>query len=111
MFAVVTVVTPVPVVVVVASTVIAVPIPREVAPAFVVRSHPRSRRIRRPRPVSRVPLIMIPFRIPVAAHPDELGAGPRRQNPHLTVRRRRTDLDADGNLRNSGCRDKDEREQ
>src|SRR5262245_37154324 len=70
------------------------PITRDVAAPVVIRLNPVRTSVRRPRPVPVMPPIVFALREPVALHPYELGAGPRRHD--VRARRRRRFLDYDG---------------
>src|SRR4051794_480570 len=97
------VVPPIPMVVVLPVSRIAVPIPGEVAASLVSRGDPAGRMVRRAGPITGVPLIVVSPRIPVALDPDKPWAGMRWQNPNYAQRRRCTDLDSYGNLGECGC--------
>ena len=98
---------PIPMVVVLPASGIAVPMPGEVATSFISRDYPAGRRVDGAGPITGVPSVVVADRIPVARDPDKLWAGTRRQNPNYTRRRRCADLDADGNLSECGCCCKD----
>ena len=94
---------PIPVVIVVPPTSVTVPIPGEVSASVVARGDPAGSRVRRAGPITGVPLVMVPHRIPIARDPSKFRAG-ARQNPHNTWRRRCANLDSNGNLGESGYR-------
>jgi len=86
---------PIRVVIVIAPTSIAVPIPGEVAAPLITRGYPTGVGVHGTGPVTRVPLVVISLWIPVALDPDKLRAGSRRQDPDNTRGRRRANLDSD----------------
>jgi hypothetical protein len=99
---------PIPMVVMLPAAGAAVPEPAKVTSALVVRRDPPCGRISRASPISRVPLVMVSSRIPVALYPNEIGTGSRRQDAHHTRGRRGANLDSDGNLAEDGCGGKDQ---
>ena len=99
---------PIPMVVMLLAAGTPVPEPCKVTAALVVRRYPPCGRISRASPISRVPLVMVSSGKPVAVYPYEIGTGSRRQDPHHTRGRRRTNLDSDGDLAEGGCGGKDQ---
>ena len=91
---------PIPVVIVLEPASRSIPVSCVVSAAFIVRHHPHGTFIRPPRPVARVPQIASVHRIPVTIHPGILRFRPRTRRPncHHAWRRRRTDLNSDGDL-------------
>lgn len=89
----------VPAVVVLEAAVVAVPVTGEVVLAVVARRYPPCARIRRASPVSGMPPVVMSDGIPVAFHPHKIGPRSRRNDRQHAGRRRRADLDSDGNLR------------
>ena len=95
---VVAVVVTVPVMVVLNSAAVSVPVTREISLSIMMRNDPASALIRRPRPIARVPFVMVSNRIPVTLYPDEFGAWPHRYYRNHTGGRRSADPDSDGDL-------------
>src|SRR5579883_467405 len=98
MFAPIAVAVAVPAVVVLAPSVVAIPVTREVPAALITRSNPPRAAINRQRPITGVPLVVISHWIPVALHPNVVRAGAGGQNLDHARRWRRTDLYPDRNL-------------
>jgi hypothetical protein len=96
--------TPIPMVVVLPPTGVAVPKPGKVSASVVSRGDPAGSRVRRAGPKTGVPLVMVPHRIPIACDPSKFRAAARRLNPDNTWRRRGANLDSNGNLSDSGYR-------
>jgi hypothetical protein len=65
----------VPVVIVLETSVFAVPIAGVVAAAIMTWANPMSATVWRPGPVSAVPAVTMAVRVPVAVHPEELRSG------------------------------------
>jgi hypothetical protein len=78
---------------------IAIPVTGEVLLPVMVRLHPMCACIGRTRPVSLMPFIMAPYRIPVATHPYVAFARASRLNMNDANRRRRPDSDSRRKLR------------
>ena len=94
----------VPVVVMVEPAPIAFPISREKLPAVVTRPDPTGARIRRQRPVSRMPSITSVRDVPVAVDPDIVCSRAHRLNPYHARWRWRTDLNPNRDLaENTSC--------
>ena len=93
----------IPMVIVIAPTGVAGPIPGEVAATFITRGDPPGVGVHGAGPVTGMPLVVVSRRIPVALHPVKLRTGSRRKNPDNTRGRRRADLDSDRNLREGRC--------
>jgi hypothetical protein len=89
---------PVPMVIVLIPAAIPIPIPYKILPTLMAWPNPPSARIWRPSPVTLMPFIVSPRRIPIALDPDEFRTRARWKNPNHPGRRRRPDIDSDGNL-------------
>jgi len=74
------------------------PVTLEEAFAIMMRYHPDCAGIGRACPVTLMPLVMVPDRMPVANNPHKIRAGARRLNPYDTRRRRSADADTDGDI-------------
>src|SRR5947209_6220202 len=72
----------IPFVVVVPAAGAALPVTGVILSSVVTRHYPARAPVRRPRPISRMPLIMISHRIPVAVHPHEFGSRSQRAHAH-----------------------------
>ena len=88
----------VPVMVVFEAAMFTFPVAVEVAAAFVSRSDPMRARVRRTAPIAFMPAIMAVHGIPIAIDPKIIWPG-TRGNDVVARRRRRSDLDADSDLR------------
>jgi hypothetical protein len=88
----------VPVVVVFNSTSLPGPVTRKVLRAIVVRRNPNGSQIRTSSPVTLVPAILVPHRIPIAFHPHKIWPRLRRLK-HYARWRWRPNHDSDRNLR------------
>jgi hypothetical protein len=97
------VVVAVPVMVVVAPSAVAFPVPSKEAPAVVVGNNPTRVGIWWPSPVSAVPLVVVSHRIPISLHPDEFRAWTRRENSNHPRRRGRTDFYSNRHLTEREC--------
>jgi hypothetical protein len=86
---------PIPMVIVLKTATIPIPIPYEKLPTIMMRWNPTRAHVRRPCPVSLVPFVVPPDRIPIALDPDEFRARGRRKNANHTRRRRRPDINPD----------------
>jgi hypothetical protein len=95
---------PVPAVIVLEATAIAFPVPGEVLAAFVSGTDPPGSRIRRARPISFVPAVMVAHWIPIAVHPGKTRPGGGRPNRYYTRRWRRTNANSYGNLAEHSAR-------
>jgi hypothetical protein len=78
---------------------LALPVAVIEALSIVARSYPASGRVYRPAPISGMPLIVVPYGIPVTVYPDEFRTWTRRKNANDSRRWGRPDSDSDGNLR------------
>ena len=94
---VIAVVIAIPVMVVVESAMRAIPVAAVEAAAFVARADPARAGVRRTSPVTLMPNVVTARRIPVAINPCVAGSGADR-NDRMPRRRRRPDLDSDGDL-------------
>ena len=94
----VSVVVSVPVVIVFKPAAIALPIANKIPILVIVRPNPASARIRRHRPITRVPSVVPSLRIPIALYPHKLGTRTRWKHGDHARRWRRSDLDSDGDL-------------
>jgi hypothetical protein len=102
----ITVMVLVPAMVVLHSSVIAIPVAIEEARSIVVRFHPVSAGVHWTRPVSVVPPIAVVHGIVVTIDPRVASARTARLNPDYTRRRRRSNPHSDGNLCEEGSRRK-----
>jgi hypothetical protein len=93
----------IPMVVVIAPAVVAVPIAGEVSAPVVTRGYPPGVRVNGAGPVTGVPFIVIAHGIPVAIHPHEVRARPRRLDADDARGRGRANLDSNRNLGEGGC--------
>jgi hypothetical protein len=91
----ITVAVPIPMMIVLAATVIAFPIAFVETLAIMTGHRPHSTGIGRARPVSVMPPIMMAYRIPIAFHPNEPRC--RSDRPDANDSRRRRWADADSN--------------
>ena len=96
--AMVAVVVVIPVVVVIEPAVGSVPVAGVVAATFVARPDPASALIRRTRPVTGMPAIVMAYRIPVAVYPEEFRARGHGADGNHARRGRWADLNADADL-------------
>jgi hypothetical protein len=83
---------------------IAIPVAVIEKRSIMTRLHPMCAGVRRAGPVSRVPLIAVAYRVPVAPYKGIAGAGTWRLNPNYTRPRRRADSHSDGKLREDRSR-------
>lgn len=88
----------VPMMIVFAAAALAIPIASEELRPIVVGGDPSGPSIWRPRPITVMPAVVSPDRIPIAVHPKIFGTGSRRKNPNHARWWRRTDCDSDGYL-------------
>jgi hypothetical protein len=88
----------IPMVIVVVTALVSVPIAHKILFSIMARRDPARSRVRRSCPIAIMPSVDSAFRIPIAADPDELGAGLAWQNANDTGSRWRADSDSDGNL-------------
>jgi hypothetical protein len=88
----------VPTMVVLDAAAITVPVAMIEALPIMARSYPASGGIYRAAPISGMPLITVPYGIPVAVYPDEFGTGTRRENANHSRWRWWADSDSNGNL-------------
>lgn len=93
---------PVPSMVVADDAATAFPATGEILSTDVVRRHPVRTCVRRPRPVTVVPLVLLPLRKPVTLDPHIVGAWTGRHAVRTRCRRL-ADANVEGNLR-MGCR-------
>lgn len=108
----VTVAVPIPMMIVLAATVIAFPIAFVEASAIMTGHHPYSTGIGRACPISVMPPVMMAYRIPVAFHPNELRSRSHRPDPYDSRRRRRADGDSNRYLsEQDSSHEEQEREQ
>jgi len=77
---------------------IAFPIAVIITLAVVARAYPYRATVRRPGPISVMPLVVIPDWIPIAIHPEVSRARSYRPDPNHPWRRRRSDSNSNGNL-------------
>src|ERR1017187_1273218 len=77
---------------------LAIPVAVKVLLAIMVRCHPGGAGVGWTGPVSFMPLVAVAHGVLVAGYPNIPFAGTWWLHPHYTVRRRRADSDADGNL-------------
>jgi len=101
----------VPVMVVLAPSAIAFPVPGKEAPAVVVWNNPTRAGIWRTSPVSGMPLVVVSHGIPISFHPYELGAWTCRENPDDAWWRWRPDLYPYRHLTERACRGREEHRQ
>lgn len=76
----------------------AIPVACVVELSIMTRSHPVGAGVRRARPVSVVPPIVVAHRIPVAPYPNMIGARASWLNPDYTYRWWRADSNSDGDF-------------
>ena len=88
----------VPMMIVLAAAVFAIPITGVKSFPVMTRSYPARALVRRTGPIALMPPIAIADGVPVAVHPDKAGAGERRPNSDHPRRRRWTDPDSDSDL-------------
>lgn len=98
-FAPIAVAVAIPAMVVLEATAIPFPITAKKTFSIMMGPDPARARVRRTCPVSVMPPIAVAGYIPVAIHPDKIGAGARREDAYDARRRWRADSDSDGNLR------------
>ena len=84
----------VPVVIVVKSAMVSVPVAREELLAVMVRSHPPSALVWGPRPITSMPLVVRSVRIPITVYPNEVRAWTARLNANHPGLRRRANSDS-----------------
>jgi len=89
---------PVPAMVVLTPAAIAFPVTVIESLAVVTGTNPMSTAIWWPRPISVMPLVMVPDGVPVAIYPKELRTRGDRPNPNRSGGRRRADSNSDRNL-------------
>src|SRR5579871_1742918 len=89
----------IPGVVVLHSAPVAFPISAEEPLAVMMRAHPPGARVRRTRPVARMPDPPAIYRIPVAVYPRVVRTGRHRPHRDNAGTRRRTNADSDPDLR------------
>ncbi len=94
----VSVVVPVPPMIVLKASVVSIPIAGEELLPVVVRRNPSSAYVGRASPVPSMPSIMSVVGVPIAVDPDVVGPRTSRNRVHAR-RRRRPDTNAKGNLR------------
>jgi hypothetical protein len=92
----------IPMVVMLATAAIGLPVSLEEALSVVMRSYPMGASIRRTRPVARMPFVMVPDWIPISLYPHEVGIRTRRHGVSHARGWRWPDSDAYGNI---GCED------
>jgi len=90
----ITVVVMVPMVIMFKSAMLPVPIPRKILCAVMMRWNPARANVGWPRPVTLMPFIVSPYRIPVALDPNEIRTRGGRKNANHAGRRRRPDIDS-----------------
>jgi hypothetical protein len=88
----------VPTVVMIEAAVVSVPITGIILAAIVPRPNPAGSFIRRARPITFVPSVVVSDRIPITVDPNETVARRPRNHTHDAWRRRRPDADSNGNL-------------
>jgi hypothetical protein len=88
----------VPMMIVLDAAALAVPVSMIEALSIVARRYPSSGCVCRTAPIAGMPLIVVPYGIPVAVYPDELRTWPRGENANDSRRRGWADSDSDGNL-------------
>lgn len=91
----------IPAMVVLHAAAIALPVSGEVAPSLIAGNDPSRATVRRPRPISSVPRVMISDRVPISVDPIKFRAGAHRADAEHTRRRWRANGDSDGYLRNA----------
>ena len=112
MIAIITIAVPIPMMIVLAATVIAFPIAFVEALAIMTGHHPHSTGIGRARPVSVMPPVMVAYRIPVGVHPNEPRSRSHRPDPYDSRRRWWADGDSNRYLSEEGSsHEEQEREQ
>ena len=95
---VITIVIAVPMMIVLAAAALTIPIAGEELGTIVVGCDPSGSSVRRSCPITFVPAVASPDRVPITIYPDIFGAGSRRKNPNHARWRRGTDSDSDGYL-------------
>ena len=91
---VITVMTMIPVMIVFDPSVASIPITRKIPLSVMVGRNPMRTFIRRPGPISRVPLIVMSDRIPITFHKHEIRPWPGGYHRNHARWRRSTDLDS-----------------
>ncbi len=88
----------VPAMVVFDAAVFALPVAIEKPCAVMMWSYPNRTTVGRPSPIARVPPVVMSHRIPISIYPDEARPGSDGSDRKRAWRRRRSDLNPDGNL-------------
>jgi hypothetical protein len=88
----------IPLMVVVDSAMIAIPVSIKILLAIMMRGHPDGAAVGGTGPVTLVPLVAVAHRVLVAGYPNIPFAGTSWLHPHYTVWRWRSDPDSDGKL-------------
>jgi hypothetical protein len=98
MLTIIAVMVAVPVMVVFPPAVIAIPVPFKESLSVVAGTNPTCAGIGRTSPVTLMPLVVVPHRIPVSFHPDEFRAWSWWKHPNNSRRRWRSDHDSNRHL-------------
>lgn len=98
MFTIITIMFPIPVMVVFAAAVIAIPVAGIETVSVVTGTNPMCPAIWRTSPVPGMPMVAVSHRIPVSVHPYEFRSRTWRENPNHPWRRWWSDLDPNRHL-------------
>jgi hypothetical protein len=90
--------TMIPVMIVLDPSVASIPVTRKIPLSVMVGCNPTRTFVRRPGPISGVPLIVMSYRIPIAFHPNEIRPGPGGHHGDNARWRRSADLDSNRDL-------------